>query len=65
MYLNYIGKLNPNEYLKFTCENKGICCTLNHIYKVRSSNEDIKDKISVEYIKPIDDIKVRSNIVEF
>lgn len=36
LYLNYIGEVNKNEYLKYTCENKGKCCNINHIYKINS-----------------------------
>jgi hypothetical protein len=30
LYINYIGPLNSNEYVKSTCENKGLCCNINH-----------------------------------
>lgn len=41
LYLNYIGELNNNEYLKYNCSNKGKCCNINHIYKINSyKNED-------------------------
>ena len=34
--MNYIGEVSKNEYLKYTCENKGKCCNINHIYKINS-----------------------------
>jgi hypothetical protein len=33
LYVNYIGELADNEYLKFLCENRGICCNINHMIK--------------------------------
>ena len=38
LYLNYIGKLEKNEYLKYSCENKGLCCNINHYEKVAKPN---------------------------
>lgn len=37
LYINYIGELNKNEYLKFTCPNNGICCNINH-YSKKNNN---------------------------
>ena len=31
LYINYMGPLDDNSYLKYTCNNKGICCNINHI----------------------------------
>ena len=36
LYLNYIGDVKKNEYLKYTCPNKGKCCNINHIIKINS-----------------------------
>ncbi len=33
LYLNFIGELNDNEYLKFSCPNKGKCCNIHHFSK--------------------------------
>ena len=33
LYINYVEQLDENQYLKFTCPNKGICCNINHIEK--------------------------------
>jgi hypothetical protein len=45
LYINYVDDLNDDSYLKFTCENKGICCNVNHIIKrsqpiVKSNNKN-------------------------
>jgi hypothetical protein len=41
LYLNYIGDLTDDEYLKFICDNKGKCCSLNHLIKscIESDNK--------------------------
>lgn len=33
LYYNFVDILEENEYLKFTCNNKGTCCTLKHLKK--------------------------------
>jgi ribosomal protein L17 len=52
LYCNFIDKLTNDEYLKFICENKGVCCNVNHLEKFKyqnknedsSSNEDESDE---------------------
>ena len=38
LYINYVGELNKNEYLKGTCPNNGICCNINHYSKKNNNN---------------------------
>ena len=38
LYNNYIGDLYDNEYIKFTCPNKGKCCNINHFSKANSES---------------------------
>jgi hypothetical protein len=33
LYLNYIGEISNKEYIRFTCDNKGKCCNINHMKK--------------------------------
>jgi hypothetical protein len=53
LYLNYIGDISNNEYIKFKCENKGVCCNINHLSKFEKDDcidsTDIDD-ILKEYI---------------
>jgi len=35
LYSNFIGDLFDDEYLKFNCENKGKCCNINHLKKLK------------------------------
>jgi hypothetical protein len=34
LYINFIDDLDIKYYLKFTCNNPGKCCNINHILKV-------------------------------
>jgi hypothetical protein len=34
LYINFIDDLDIKHYLKFTCDNPGKCCNVNHILKV-------------------------------
>ena len=64
LYINYVGDLKKNEYIKFSCENKGKCCNLNHIKKVdKKKNNNTKIKNNKKEIKNI--VKKKSNIVSF
>ena len=42
LYINYIGPLTNNEYLKFSCENKGKCCNVHHMKKYTYNNKTDK-----------------------
>lgn len=33
LYMNFVCDLNDNDYLKFSCENKGKCCNIYHLHK--------------------------------
>jgi hypothetical protein len=52
LYLNFIGDVKKNEYLKYTCNNKGKCCNINHIIKINSKKtldlENSINEISIE-----------------
>ncbi len=44
LYYNFVDDLNPNEYLKYSCENKGKCCSINHIKPV---NKNIESNVNI------------------
>lgn len=44
LFLNYIGEISNEEYIKFSCENKGKCCNINHMKKY-SYNKKIEENI--------------------
>lgn len=35
IYINFIGQLSDEEYLRFTCVNKGKCCNVYHLKKFK------------------------------
>jgi hypothetical protein len=48
LYVNFVGDIADNEYIKYKCENKGICCNVNHLNKFDNDEkqiDDIKDYI--------------------
>jgi len=40
LYSNFVGCLVDDEYLKFTCKNKGTCCTLAHFEKLKNKDDE-------------------------
>jgi len=63
LYKNYIGDLNDKEYLKYSCSNKGRCCSLKHLYKI---NKKIKENnLEEKKEEIIENKKKNSNIVSF
>lgn len=39
LYKNFIGELDKSEYIKYTCNNKGKCCNINHFKKIKKHIE--------------------------
>lgn len=35
LYSNFKGSLDDDDYIKFSCENKGKCCNVNHMIKFK------------------------------
>ena len=42
LYVNFIGELQDDEYLKFACVNRGKCCNIHHLKKFKYSTKDEK-----------------------
>lgn len=40
LYINFVGDLDHNQYLKYTCDNPGICCNVKHFIKVNDDESD-------------------------
>ena len=53
LYENYVETLDKNQYLKYSCKNKGICCNINHIEVVNSNKNT---NITIDETKPEDKI---------
>ncbi len=41
LYENYVDLVNEDDYIKFTCVNKGKCCNINHLKKFSYNKNDI------------------------
>ncbi len=44
LYSNFVAPLDSSEYLKFNCENKGVCCNINHYEKYKYSKNNVVAK---------------------
>jgi hypothetical protein len=57
LYINYIGEISNKEYIRFTCDNKGKCCNINHMKKYNynrnftkiNNNNNINNNINISY----------------
>lgn len=43
LYINYVNSMTDDEYLKYSCENKGKCCNVNHMIKYKYTNTDTNE----------------------
>jgi hypothetical protein len=57
LYENFIGILDENEYIKFSCENKGKCCNIKHFIKHKYVISNIK-------IEPLIDNNINPENIE-
>lgn len=48
LYSNFVDSLSDDEYLKFTCENRGKCCNVNHMKKFAYSTRTQDKKKDIE-----------------
>jgi len=63
LYMNFIGDLSDDEYLKFNCENKGKCCNINHLAKYKyKTKEDIDNDKNIQLHKKNDKKKDKHRI---
>ena len=64
LYSNFIEPLSSGEYLKFTCDNHGVCCNVNHYdkYKYSKTNPEVRKETKVKESKK--DMKEVSIICE-
>ena len=48
LYHNYIDEINDGDYIKYTCDNRGVCCNVNHMYKLKYDKyKDINKSVYV------------------
>ena len=65
LYINYIGELDKSEYIKFSCENKGKCCNINHFYKILKNDDEVNKNITNKNIEIIEKKESNNIIVDF
>ena len=65
LYINYIGELDKSEYIKFSCDNKGKCCNINHFSKANQDNIIIKNSEIEEVLSPNNKKNIKNIIVGF
>ena len=41
LFANYAEDINDNEYIKYICNNKGKCCTINHMKKTLKEDDNV------------------------
>lgn len=54
LYANFVGKITKNDYIKYTCENVGRCCSISHIL-INNHPKDIQP-IKIENNKQSSDL---------
>jgi len=64
LYANFVGNINDNEYLKFSCDNRGKCCNINHLVKyIKKSDDDNEISPNIDTnIVPTNNPTVKKNI---
>lgn len=65
LYINYVTELSSDQYIKFTCDNKGICCNINHMTTVNknNSNKSKNNDKSIDKLNFINDDDLDSSLV--
>ena len=54
LYINFVSDLADDEYLKYSCENKGKCCNVTHLQKFKYTKTKIikeKEKVKIPQTK--------------
>lgn len=58
LYMNFVEDINNDNYLRFTCKNKGKCCNVNHMEKYsykKTSNSKATKTINIPPRMPLDE----------
>jgi hypothetical protein len=50
-YENFVEQLEDDEYIKFSCENRGKCCNVNHMIKYKYNNAHEESKKEKKVVK--------------
>ena len=58
LYENYVEELHDDEYIKYSCDNKGACCNVNHMYTLNTKKVNNKEIVK----KTKDNTKSQKNL---
>lgn len=61
IYANFKEELTTNEYIRYSCENKGICCNVNHMFKCEYISEGEQQVEKKQYEDTENNFKVIIN----
>lgn len=45
LYINFVESLNDDEYIKFSCPNKGACCCIYHLKKFSYLKKNTRNNV--------------------
>ena len=65
MYINFVENIEPTQYIKYICQNKGKCCNVNHLQKYtykKQNHLNLEEKIRIENEKKIKEEKEKAEI---
>lgn len=58
LYANFVENIDNKNYIRFTCDNKGKCCNVNHMTKYaykKTNNSRVTKNISIPPRMPPDE----------
>lgn len=49
LYANFKGEISNKDYIKYSCQNKGKCCNINHMvrFEYNSNDKEFDDENSI------------------
>lgn len=53
LHINYVDNLESNHYIKYICDNKGVCCNINHFKKVEKKIKNEKKIIAEKNVPSV------------
>lgn len=64
LYYNYVGPIDHNEHIAFSCNNRGKCCTLRHLIKNERDYTENEDEDEVEVQEEKEDENLNEEIYD-
>lgn len=61
IYINFVGEISNDEYIKFSCDNKGKCCCIYHMKKYSYNSKLLENQnVIQEGNKPLEKTTIGS-----